>query len=64
MFHKSVLKYKTLEFFGASRQKILAPAGGWGVWAFGPHTPAARDQTAAMRARKHVEKISSGPSAH
>ena len=54
----------TLEFFGTSPQKILAPAGGWGVWAFGPHTPAASDQTAAMRACNHVEKISNGPSAH
>ena len=53
-----------LEFFGATRQKILAPAGGWVVWAFGPNTLSARDRTAAMRARKHVEKISSGPSAH
>ena len=53
-----------LEFFGTLRQKILAPAGGLGVWAEGPHTSAACNRTVAMRARKHVEKISSGPSAH
>ena len=44
-----VIKNFTLEFFGASRQKILAPAGGSGVLAFDPHTRAARDQTAGVR---------------
>ena len=39
------------------------PCGGLG---YGPsaHTRATRNQTAAMCAHKHVEKISSGPSAH
>ena len=34
------------------------------MWAFGQHTPSARDRTTAMRASKHVEKIRSGPLAH
>ena len=58
------MEFHTLESFGSTRQKNLTPAGGSGVWAFGPHTCAACDWTAAMRARKHVKKISSGSSAH
>ena len=47
-----------LEFFGATRKKILAPAGGSGVWAFSPHTRAARDQTAGVRQYGPLAKFS------
>ena len=40
-----------------------SPCGGL-VCGPSAHTCAARNQMAAMHTRKHVEKISSGPSAH
>ena len=67
-----VFEFQFIHVFCASRQKILAPAGASGVWAYGPHTRAARDQTAGVQQYgppaqfstpntiNHVENISNG----
>ena len=52
-----------LEFFATTRPKHFSPCGE--LWCgLSAHTIAACDQTAAVRTRKHMHKISGGPSAH
>ena len=56
--------FSKLEFFGATRQKILATAGGSGLgrkWVEGLRPTTAHNQTAPVHSRKHVQKINASP---